>query len=177
MLIHYIRDANRNPVACVVSTKKGKVGWSVYHPDDYEEVQRNDYVYTDDVLVRIPISENGEPVMTKKKVSFSKALARKVAGEREADLRTAMRTMEESVPEDRTFSKNATTKVFVSDDHGFKIGPVMSMAEVVQENLKDELAFQIEYMHKLSLEYDPDKARAELIVRLLKKLKSLGWKA
>ena len=172
MLIHYIRDANRNPVACVVSTDKGKVGWSVYHPDDHEEVPRVDTVFRDGTLVHIPVTG----ATTKRRVSFSKEQARKIAAERSADVRVALRDMDESVPESRTFTKNVKTKAFLSDEHGFKIGPTMWMPEVRESNLKDELAFWIEHMNDLSLEYDPVRAKAKQVETLLDKLKSLGWK-
>lgn len=156
MRTRFIRNADRTPVACVVSTGTGRVGWSVYHPHDIVEVPRRRYVYnrgTGKVAVVDVLDTSGKPVMQQMHTTFCKKTAVQVAAEREfTDPERAIQAMDAVVPEERTYSSEKMKRCHLVDDKGNRVDDEYTYKLVKEDlNLKDELARLIYQMHDRSL--------------------------
>ena len=161
MRTRFIRNADKTPVACVVSTGPGRVGWSVYHPKDLVEVPRFRHSFVGGQVVRVPVTDGlGRQVMTKQKAPFSREEAKRVAAEREfSDVEKCITSMDLGVPEGRSFTKESLVRCHLVDDNGIRVDSNNFFKGVVEDwDLKDELARQIYAMHKRSLRQPPQGA-------------------
>lgn len=153
MLIKYLRDANRIPVACVTSSARGKVGWSVYHPNDHIQVPSTVVKFDGkDVRVEPQRDENGDVVMVTVPSHFTKVKARKIAGERECDLEKSIIDLHRLVPCERTFSVRRYKSSHYCDQKGNRVTKDVVHEVDEQDSIGDYIVAMLRSMHRRSLE-------------------------
>lgn len=125
MLAYFIRDHLRHPVACVVSTGPGRVGWSVYNPED-----------------------------AKLGVRFTKVDAKRYAGEREScTLRDAQRDAVIALPVHRTVSKYVVKQVRIIDHDGIEQCEPLYRNQIEYRSLATEICEALARMYERSKKY------------------------